>query len=28
LLLATKAAFQAISAADCKGFFFNAKYAT
>jgi len=27
LLLATKAAFQAISAADCKGFFFNAKYA-
>ena len=28
LLLATKAAFQAISAADCQGFFFNAKYAT
>jgi transposase len=28
LLLATKAAFQAISAADCMGFFFNAKYAT
>jgi len=27
-LMATKAAFQAISAADCKGFFFNAKYAT
>ncbi len=28
LLVATKAAFQAISAADCKSFFFNAKYAT
>jgi len=28
LLLAAKAAFQAISAADCKGFFFSAQYAT
>ena len=28
LLLAAKAAFQAISAADCEGFFFSAKYAT
>ena len=28
LLLATKTAFQAISTADCKSFFFNAKYAT
>jgi transposase len=28
LLLATKTAFRAISTADCKGFFFNAKYAT
>jgi transposase len=28
LLMATKAAFQAISAADCKGFVFNANYAT
>lgn len=28
LLLATKTAFQAISAADCRGFFFNARYAT
>jgi len=28
LLLATKTTFQAISAADCKGFFFNAQYAT
>ena len=27
LLLATKAAFQAISAVDCTGFFLNAKYA-
>jgi transposase len=27
LLLAAKAAFQAISNADCKNFFFNAKYA-
>jgi transposase len=28
LLLATKAAFQAISTADCQSFFFSAKYAT
>jgi transposase len=28
LLLAAKAAFQAISASDCKGFFFSAQYAT
>ena len=28
LLLASKAAFQAISPADCKSFFFDAKYAT
>src|ERR1700676_2832679 len=28
LLLAAKAAFQAISVADCEGFFFSAKYAT
>jgi transposase len=28
LLLAAKAAFQAISAADCEGFFFSAQYAT
>jgi len=28
LLLAAKAAFQAISSADCQGFFFGAKYAT
>jgi transposase len=28
LRLAAKAAFQAISAADCEGFFFSAKYAT
>ena len=28
LIQATKTAFQAISIADCKGFFFNAKYAT
>ncbi len=28
MLLATKTAFQAISAADCEGFFFSAKYAT
>lgn len=28
LLLATKAAFQAISTADCESFFFSAKYAT
>jgi transposase len=28
LLLAAKTAFQAISAADCKGFFFSAQYAT
>lgn len=28
LLLAAKAAFQSISAADCKGFFFSARYAT
>jgi transposase len=27
LLLATKTAFQAISPADCRGYFFNAKYA-
>ena len=27
LLLATKTAFQAISSADCKSFFFSAKYA-
>jgi transposase len=28
LLLAAKAAFQSISSADCRGFFFGAKYAT
>ena len=28
LLLAAKTAFQSISAADCKGFFFSAQYAT
>jgi transposase len=28
LLLAAKAAFQSISSADCRGFFFSAKYAT
>lgn len=28
LLLAAKAAFQAISVADCEGFFFSVKYAT
>jgi len=28
LLHATKMAFQSISAADCKGFFFSARYAT
>ena len=28
LLLAAKVAFQSISAADCKGFFFSARYAT
>jgi transposase len=28
LLLATKAAFQTISVSDCRGFFFNAQYAT
>jgi len=28
LLLAVRAAFQSISAADCEGFFFSAKYAT
>jgi len=28
LLQAAKGAFQAISIADCKGFFFSAKYAT
>jgi transposase len=28
LLLATKSAFQSISAADCKGLFFSAQYAT
>ena len=28
LLLAAKTAFQSISSIDCKGFFFNAKYAT
>ena len=28
LLLAAKAGFQSISSMDCKGFFFNAKYAT
>jgi transposase len=28
LLLAAKIAFQSISAADCKGFFFSAQYAT
>ncbi len=28
LLLAAKAAFQTISASDCKGFFFSARYAT
>ena len=28
LLLAAKTAFQAITASDCKGFFFSAKYAT
>ena len=28
LLLAAKAAFQSISLADCRGFFFSAKYAT
>jgi hypothetical protein len=28
LLEAAKGAFQAISTADCKGFFFGAKYAT
>jgi len=28
MLLAAKTAFQAISAADCEGFFFSAKYAT
>jgi hypothetical protein len=28
LLQAAKAAFQSISSADCKGFFFSARYAT
>ena len=28
LLLAAKAAFQSISSADCRGFFFGSKYAT
>ena len=28
LLLAAKAAFQSISSADCRGFFFSAQYAT
>jgi hypothetical protein len=28
LLRAAKEAFQSISAADCKGFFFGARYAT
>jgi transposase len=28
LLLAAKTAFQSITAADCKGFFFSAGYAT
>jgi transposase len=28
LLLATKVAFEAVSATDCKGFFFSAQYAT
>ena len=28
LLMAAKTAFQSISAADCKGFFFSARYAT
>ncbi len=28
LLLAAKAAFQSISSADCRGFFFSAHYAT
>lgn len=28
LLLAAKAAFQSISVADCRGFFFSSKYAT
>ena len=28
LLLAAKTAFQSVTAADCKGFFFGARYAT